>query len=157
LLEAHPDDATVLGARAIVLDRTGKSDEARALAERAVAGGAGYEARLLLSALLITAGELERAKKLLQELALTHPESADVAFNTGLIADKEGRYNEAREGYLAALRLRPTFANSRYNLALLTLRYGFTEEARNHAVRFREAFPEDPRGNDLVARAFAKN
>ena len=151
VLASHPEDATILGAKAIVLDRLGRSDEALELADRAVQAGAGYEARLLLAALRIAKGELEPAKALLTPLAQEFPGSADVAFDLALIADREGRYNEAREGYLRALKLRPAFAASRYNLALLTLRYGFKEEAKSHARRFAEAFPEDPRGKELTA------
>ncbi|MBL9020760.1 MAG: tetratricopeptide repeat protein [Myxococcales bacterium] len=156
-LAIYPEDATVLGAKAIVLDRLGRSDEALELAQRAVQGGAGYEARLLLAALLIAKGQMNEASDLLVPLAQEFPSSADVAFDLALIADRGGRYNEAREGYLRALKLRPAFAASRYNLALLTLRYGFTEEARSHARRFAEAFPADPRGKELLALVSTRN
>lgn len=157
VLATYPDDATVMGARAIVLDRLGRSDEALALAQRAVDTGAGFESKLLLGALWIAKGDLPKASAVLVPLSKDHPENADIAFDLALIADREGRYNEAREGYLHALKVRPTFAASRYNLALLTLRYGFIEEARSHARRFQEAFPGDSRGGELAALVATRN
>jgi Flp pilus assembly protein TadD len=149
-LEKLPDDATLLGAKAILLERAGRPAEALELARRAVDAGAGRDAKLLLAALLIGAGELDGAEPVLKQLAADSPDDPEVAYDLGLIADRRNKYNEAREAYLKALKLRPTLADARYNLAVLTNRYGFAEEAKSHARRFREAFPKDPRGAELA-------
>ncbi len=150
-LASFPDDPALLTARALVLDRGGRAAEALEVVEKAVELGAGYDAKLLLSALLISAGDLARAKIVLEALAREHPLSADVAYNLALVADREGQYNPAREGYLRALKLRPDLPNARYNLAMLTLRHGVLEEAKSHARRFRERWPDDPRVAPVAA------
>lgn len=149
-LEKFPEDGTVLGARAILLERAGKPAEALEAAKRAIEAGAGRDAKLLLAALLIGSGDLDGAQAQLEQLASDAPDDPEVAYDLGLIADKKNRYNEAREAYLKALKLRPTFADARYNLVVLTNRYGFADEAKSHARRFRESFPKDPRGAELA-------
>lgn len=149
-LEKLPDDATLLGAKAILLERAGKPAEALEIAKRAVDAGAGRDAKLLFAALMIGTGDLDGAEPVLKELAIESPDDPEVVYDLGLIADRKNRYNEAREAYLKALKLRPELKDARYNLAVLTKRYGFAEEAKSHARRFREAFPQDPRGAELA-------
>jgi Flp pilus assembly protein TadD len=150
-IAAHPDDPNLLGARAIVLDRMGRAPEALPIAQQAVDAGAGFDTKLLLGSLQIKAGNLDAAETVLHGLSVEHPENADITYNLALIADRKGKYNEAREGYLKTLRLRADYADARLNLVYLTKRGGFLDEAKSHARRFHEAFPSDPRGKELSA------
>ena len=56
-------------------------------------------------------------------------------YDCALIADRQGRYHDAREGYLRTLQLDPKSADARYNLVLLTQGHGATLEAKHHLDR----------------------
>jgi tetratricopeptide (TPR) repeat protein len=135
---------------AMALDRQGRSKEAIEEAKRAIGLGAGRDSVLLLGALWLSVGDLEQATKTLQPLVTTDPRDAAALYNLALIADRQGDYNRARQGYLAALRADPGFASARYNLAVLAHRHNIREEARHHAQTFVASFPEDPRGAELM-------
>jgi tetratricopeptide (TPR) repeat protein len=142
-------------ALALTLDRQGQSAEALQEAERAVDGGAGRDAALLLGALAIRGGALDVAEKALAPLIAASPGDAEAQYNLALIAHRRDRYNEARQGYLAALRADPTMADARFNLVDLTLRHHVIDEARHHARKFAEARPNDPRNAVLTQRIAA--
>lgn len=137
-------------ALAMALDRQGRSMEAVEEAERAVALGAGRDSVLLLGALWVTAGDLEKATTTLLPLVAADPRDAAALYNLALIADRRGDYNRARRGYLETLRADPGLASARYNLAVLAHRHHVREEARHHAQSFVESFPDDPRGAELL-------
>lgn len=92
------------------------------------------------------------ARPVLAGILATHPDDAEAIYDIALIEDLEGHFNPAREGYLRALKLRPGLAAARYNLALLTLRFGVLEEARHHAEKFKRDWPNDPRAAELELR-----
>ena len=141
---------------ALILDRTGRHDEALAEARRAVELGAGRDAALLLAVAAINAKDLDGAQKVLEPLAAQDPNDPEVLYDLGLVADQKGDYNRARQGYLAALRADPKLASARYNLVVLTMNRGVLEESKHHLARFREAFPDDPRGPALARRLAGK-
>lgn len=143
------DDPRLHYALALAYDRAGRHTEALEEAKRAVERGAGRDASLMLGALAINAGDLETAVKVLGPLVTADPNDAEAQYDLALVADKKDNYNQARQGYLAALRADPKLANARYNLALLTLRHGVLEESRHHARKFAEISPGDPRIGDL--------
>jgi len=135
---------------ALALDAQGKADEAAAAARLATELGYGSDARLLTGALAIARGDFSEAHTWLAPLARQNPVDPRVAYNLALVADRQGDYNAAREGYLRALRADGKMAEARHNVALLTWRAGVMKEAHHHASRFLEAFPEDPRGPELA-------
>jgi len=135
---------------ALALDAQSKVDEAAAAAQLAAELGYGSDARLLAGALAIARGELSEAHTWLAPLARQNPVDPRVAYNLALVADRQGDYNAAREGYLRALRADGKMAEARYNVALLTWRAGVMKEAHHHASRFLDAFPADPRGPELA-------
>jgi tetratricopeptide (TPR) repeat protein len=135
-------------ALALALDRQGREAEALVEAQRAVDLGVGRDAALLVGAIAIAQGDLDRARRALDPFGGDRTD-APVQYDRALIADRTNDYNKAREGYLTALHADPTFANARYNLVVLTLRRGVVEEAKHHAKKFAEAFPQDPRNADL--------
>jgi tetratricopeptide (TPR) repeat protein len=162
-LEAEMEARAALGRRdhalyhyalAIALDAQGKRTEAIDEARRAVDGGAGRDAAVTLGVLAIVVGDLDTAQKALAPVVAANPQDAEAQYDLALVAQKSNRYNEARQGYLAALTADPTMADARYNLVDLTLRQHVIEEARYHARRFAEAFPDDPR-NAVLAQMVA--
>lgn len=136
--------------RALAASERGAHADARDLALEAHRRGRGRDAALLAAASHIMEGDLDAAEALLWPLVRSDRSDADAYYNLGLIADRRGDYNRARESYLSALRAQPSHAAARYNVALLTHRFGVREEARHHAARFREAHPGDPRGASLT-------
>lgn len=145
----HADDPRLHYALAVALQARGQLPEALASAQRAIALGAGRDAAVLTGALSIGAGDLDGAERALGPYA--RGDDAEALYDLALVHDRRGAYNRAREGYLAALRARPAFAEPRFNLALLTFRFGAVAEARHHAAKFAQAFPADPRAATLAS------
>jgi tetratricopeptide (TPR) repeat protein len=137
-------------ADALVHAQGGDAAGAEALAKKAVDLHAGRDASLLLAQLLIERGANDEARTVLRELVKAKPPDGKALYDLALVEDRAGHYNEAREGYLAALRADPKLADARYNLAYLTLHQGIVGEARHHAQAFVAAFPDDPRGPELL-------
>ncbi|MFT3773506.1 MAG: hypothetical protein QM820_49650 [Minicystis sp.] len=158
-IEAEVEARAALGTRedprfhyalALAYDRQARRPEAIDEARKAVDGGAGRDAALLLGALAINGNDLETAQKALTPLITADPNDAEAQYDLALIADKKNEYNKARQGYLAALRADPNMIDARYNVALLTLRNGVVEEAKHHARKFSELSPNDPRNLQLA-------
>jgi tetratricopeptide (TPR) repeat protein len=133
--------------RALELEAAGRQSEARAEVELALASGAGRDAALLAGKLAILRDDLDEAARLLTPLA--DGRDALVPYNLGLVAQKRGRYNDARGRYLEALQVDPAYAPARFNLAVLTWEAGVKDEAQHHARKFLAAAPDDPRGEEL--------
>ena len=152
---ATRDDPRFHYALALAYDRQGKRAEAMAEAKRAVDGGAGRDASLLLGMIAINEGDLDAAQKVLAPIAAANPSDAEAQYDLGLIAHRKNLYNEARERYLAALRANPQMLDARFNLAMLTLYKGIVQEAQHHAKKFAEMAPNDPRSADLARRIAA--
>lgn len=145
------DEARGRGAKASILMAMGRTKEAEEEAAKAgSAPGGSREAGLLVVSLAINNGDLDAAEKTLKELQAKNPQDTDVLYNLALVADKRGKYNEARNGYLAALRIDPRYKAARYNLAVLTYRRGVVDEARNHARKYAEIDPGDPSAAALL-------
>lgn len=148
LLENDPTRAHAVKARALLA--AGKPEEAAEEAQKAVGKGTDRDATLQRAQIQINAGDLDNAETSLRVLQAANPLDTDVIYDLALIADKRGKYNEARNGYLAALKIDPTYKLARYNVARLTWRKGVKEEARNHAKKFMEIDPNDPAGVTLM-------
>ncbi len=149
-IELGGDRARLEYARALAFERSGQYDDARVAVLRAIAAGAGRDAKLLASVLSILDGDLEGAAAWLTPLLVENPSDIDAQYNLALVADRQNDYNKARQGYLAVLRLDPKNMGARYNLALLTWRNEVAEEARHHARKFMDAYPDDPRNAHLA-------
>ncbi len=133
---------------ALELEAAGRYVEARNEVEVALAAGAGRDAKLLAAKLAILRDDLDAAQRLLEPLA-GDGSDALVLYNLGLVAQRRGEYNNARNRYIAALKADPNYAATRYNLAVLTWDAGAREEARHHASKFLELSPNDPRAAEL--------
>lgn len=152
--EASAEDATSVEAskalaRSQALEKQGDLDGALAAAESAIEAGGGRDARLQAAKLAILRREFDKASNWLKPLVSHDPEDAAAQYNLALVHHQQGNYNQARNGYLAALRRSSRHADARYNLAVLTHERGILEEAKHHVAKFRASFPEDPRGPAL--------
>ncbi|MDC0722563.1 hypothetical protein [Nannocystis bainbridge] len=127
---------------ALELEAAGRHEEARLAAEQAIAAGAGRDAKLLAAKLAILRDDLDEATRLLEPLA-SDAGDALVLYNLGLVAQKRGKYNDARSRYLAALKADPSYNPARFNLAVLTWEAGVKDEAQHHARKFIDAVPAD--------------
>ena len=149
-LTMDDDPSRAHAAKATVLLREGKTAEAQAEAAKAQEGSGGRDAKMMLVQLAITNNDLDGAEATLKALQAANPQDADVAYDLALIADKRNKYNDARNGYLATLKLDPTYKDARYNLTVMTHRRGVIEEAKSHARKFAEIAPDDPRVGPLL-------
>jgi tetratricopeptide (TPR) repeat protein len=129
----------------------GTGPEARALAQRAVDGGRGVPALLLTGSLRMNDGDLAGALMAFEQAEQLAPSDARTAFNVALVAQKQGRFRDAREGYLRALALDPKMADARYNLVLLTHGVGANDEANHDLDELERIAPDDARIGALRA------
>ncbi len=144
----EPEHASLVR-RAIELEAAGRFVEAQVEVERAIAAGAGRDAKLLAAKLAIQRDDLDAATTLLEPLSTADPNDADAQYNLALVAQRRGSFNKARAGYLATLRADPSYAAARYNLAVMTWNAGARDEAQHHARKFLELRPDDPRAAEL--------
>lgn len=149
------DPARAHAAKAAVLLALGKIPEAQAEIAKAQEGGGSRESRLLLVQMAIDANDLDKAEALVKALQSESPQDADSLYYGALVADRRNKYNDARNGYLAALKADPSYRNARYALALLTYRRGVIEESKNHAKKFADMAPNDPRTGPLMQMIFS--
>jgi tetratricopeptide (TPR) repeat protein len=143
-------------AKASVLLSAGRLKEAEQEAQKASDAGDSHEAKLVTVRLAIDAGDIDGAEAMLKSMKAADPPDPHVLYNLALIADKRNKYNDARNGYLATLKLDPTYKQARYNLALLTHRRGVLEEAKNHAKKFADMAPNDPLTAPLMQTIFGE-
>ena len=132
-------------AKAWALSTSGPSPEAVAAAQKAVDGGRGVPALLLLGMLRFRSGDSKHARDAIEQAARLAPTDSLVAYDLGVVTQGEGHYREAREAYLRALAHDPKLADARYNLALLTHSIGADDEARHHLDELAAIAPNDPR------------
>jgi tetratricopeptide (TPR) repeat protein len=137
---------------ALALDGLGQREEAMRQLGRAIESGAGREAKLTAANWAFDAKNLDEAVRWSDAMLADDPTDTDAMYNRALAAHHRGDYNRAREGYLAVLKLEPQYAVARFNLVVLTWDRGAKDEARMHARKFVEAYPDDPRGRDLSAK-----
>jgi tetratricopeptide (TPR) repeat protein len=82
------------------------------------------------------------------ELAQAHEvarKNARAVLETAQAAQSQGRFHDAREGYLRALALDPNLADARYGLAILTHAAGANDEASHDLAELEKIAPGDPR------------
>lgn len=151
-----PSEADVVSGarlqRSIELEQQGDLETARIEAEAAVAAGGGRDAKLQVAKLAILGRRYADALTVLEPLVRANPDDATAQYDLALVRQHQGDYNRARSGYLATLRADARYADARYNLAVLCLDHGFTDEAKHHVEKFRTAFPSDARGPELERR-----
>jgi tetratricopeptide (TPR) repeat protein len=156
-LSKSPHDPHAIFAKSMVLLANGSFDFALQLAREARdSKELSFEGTLLLDRVWIARGDLLLAEEDLRNLRSTHPNSAAVMYLLGQVEDRSDHYHDAREDYLAALRLDAAYADARYMLALLTARHGAMPEAQYNAEQLARIAPDDPRLPELEKLVQAK-
>ena len=153
VLATTPEEPHALFARAYGL---GNGPEAIGLAERAVNAGRGVPALILLGSMRLRAGDVDKARLAFDSAAKDAPNDARTVFDAAVIAQQQGRYHDAREGYLRALALDPKMSDARYNLVILTHARNADDEARHHLSELKSIAPNDPRIPGLEAQLGGK-
>jgi tetratricopeptide (TPR) repeat protein len=144
---AAPTDPVGWVALALVLESTGHAPEALPAARRAEALGGGGAARLLLARLAARAGDL-RAVQAASRVAPARGE-AGALYQLGLLAERQGRFNDAREAFLRSLAAAPGARDPRMHLARLTAGAGARDEALHHLEMLLRDHPGDPEADAL--------
>jgi tetratricopeptide (TPR) repeat protein len=144
-LAQAPDEPHACFAKAWALSAGGSSPEALDLAERAVRGGRGVPALLVLAVLRAGANDRAGARQALDQAARLAPDNPRVAFDLAVVEEKDHHYREAREALLHTLALDPKFADARYELAALAHSVKADDEARHHLEELTKLTPDDPR------------
>jgi tetratricopeptide (TPR) repeat protein len=146
--------------RADLLDRLGRTDQARPLRERASRMGPSSPAdRYLLARDHARGGRYREAVDLLRRLLADDPENFAAWYLLGNccldgVATAAGSPAEAVGHYTACIALRPRFAGAWYNRGLAHLRLGRNAEAEADLTRALESRPSLVRA--LVLRAAAR-
>jgi tetratricopeptide (TPR) repeat protein len=145
VLAKDPNNPYGLYSMALVNYRAGELPEALAIARRAAAAGRGPTAHLLTGLVAYAMGNLESAAAEFRAITMEDPDDLDALFNLALIAQRQDRYTEAREGYLRVANLDPNNKNARYNLAILAHSIGANDEAQYHFTKFQSIAAGDDR------------
>jgi tetratricopeptide (TPR) repeat protein len=145
VLERAPDEPHARFARAWATVQRGHPADALDDAKRAVELGRGMPAELLYGFALFQDNDLAGADVQFAHVLAEDPTVVQAAYDHALVADKQHRYHDAREGYLRVLQLDPSSADARYNLVLLTHSHGADQEARHHLDELAARHPGDAR------------
>jgi Flp pilus assembly protein TadD len=145
VLEKTPDDPHALFARAWGSVLKGRPADAKADAQHAVALGRGIPAELLYGLVLFQDRDLAGADAQFTHVIAEDPSNVQATYDHALVADRQQRYHDAREGYLRTLALEPGNADARYNLVVLTHAHGASLEAQHHVDEFALKHPNDGR------------
>jgi Flp pilus assembly protein TadD len=144
-LERAQDEPHALVARAWGTVLRGLPIAALADAQRAVALGRGIPAELLYGLILFQDNDLAGADVQFTHVLAEDSSNVQATYDHALVADRQQRYHDAREGYLRTLALDPMNAEARYNLVVLTHAHGATLEAQHHVTEFAAKHPSDAR------------
>jgi thioredoxin-like negative regulator of GroEL len=145
VLARAPDEPHALFARAWSTVLRGRPEDALTDAQRAVALGRGVPAELLYGLILFQDKDFAGADVQFAHVLAEDPASVQATYDHALVADRQQRYHDAREGYLHTLALDATNAEARYNLVVLTHAHGATLEAQHHVDEFAAKHPNDAR------------
>jgi tetratricopeptide (TPR) repeat protein len=134
-----------------LFDRLGQTGEALACYQRALAIDAEhYTAHYNCANALRKLGDRDRAITHYHQALRIEPESHDARNNLGSLLFEQGRHDDALIEFEAANRIEPT-ARTHFNLGVLCIRLGRTDEGRGH---FRRAlsYAEEDGDRRLTAR-----
>jgi tetratricopeptide (TPR) repeat protein len=98
----------------------GNTQQAAALLTKIANSNPGYlDAWINLAIANYKLKDIDAAKRAIVQAHKLQPTSAEINNIRGLISAEEGRYKDAEQLYIAALKLNPKSASTHYNLALL--------------------------------------
>jgi tetratricopeptide (TPR) repeat protein len=100
---------------------------------------------------------LDKARSSYLAVIEKEPKSLGAYMALGMIYESEKKYGEAKDYYIKALRLNPSFAPAANNLAYLYAeKEGNIDEALNLAQKAKEQVPDDPRVSDTLGWIYYK-
>jgi len=136
-----------LGVKAEALAALERREDAAKAANRALESDPNNRvARRALAIVAIQAGDFSSADSGLSKLIAEDGRDADSLFYSALSQRRRNRYNAAREGFLAVLRLDAHHIDARFNLVTLTAAAGADQEADHHYQELLQIAPAgDPR------------
>jgi hypothetical protein len=136
-LAQHPDDLVALQAKVIALTLLGRSGEAVAAAEGALALDARNERSLVLAIpLLAGAGRRDEAIALGQRLQALSPLVSEYRLVLARLLGQAGRWAEAADACRAALRLDPLNLTARHILIRAAFAVGDRAQGRSEAATY---------------------
>ncbi len=152
-LEREPTRAGVWNDRGTVLTRLGRHAEAEQSFQQALAlDGNDVKTCVNLSGTLLALGRLEDAVRVAEKAVHLNAGLAP-AFNAlGNALSRSGRTDEAIKTFERAVRLDSTYAEALANLASLYEETNRLEAARDAAARARDAEPDYPHANLVLAK-----
>ena len=136
----------------MALDAKGDAEGARTALRRVLDRAPTLDARLLETTLALRQEDVAGARRAALAAVALAPDDARATYNLGVVAQREGHFNEAREAYLHTLRSDPRSYAARFNLAVLTKDAGALGEARHHLEVLLRQFPGDRAGVQLLAQ-----
>jgi predicted Zn-dependent protease len=146
-----PDQPNVLYDLAFAYYSIGRVSEAEAAMKSALQTNAGFaqaEAAnrfLTMTALCSNPEEAQRASSQVQEILRAEPAYLPAQMVQGRIQEQQGNARAAKQIYEAALGNFPLFTPANQRLAILYVdHFGDYRRAYEHALKSREAFPDDP-------------
>lgn len=147
---------TLLAVRSEALAAVERGEEASSLASSVLTSEPQNRfARRALAITAIHAKDFASADTTLKKLVEEDAKDADSLYYLALSQRKRDRYNGAREGFLAVLRLNPQHVDARYQLVTLTAAAGAAQEAEHDYQALLQIAPAgDPR---VVAARTALN
>lgn len=104
----------------IALDLKRYDEAVGPLRSAAALSGGDPGLRLLLTQALLSANRVREAERELRDLVTRHPRVAEAWMRLGMIAEFEGRFNEAAQYYQSAVQADPTHAAAQSSLRRLT-------------------------------------
>lgn len=130
---------------ALAVNAVVRRDSQTALREAAAAArrGRGGAAHLVAALVYFHEKSYDAAKVELNRMLELDASDLDALYNLAVIAQMQGRYRDAREGYLKVLQQAPKHADSRYNLGVMTHSIGALDETRHNLARLKEIVPSD--------------
>lgn len=133
--------------KALEFEKLGDLSSARASAEQAMQLGGGRNAQIQVAKIAILERRYDQALRPLDAILGVNPKDPDALYNRALVwqSRESPNYNEARNGYLAALEAEPRYAAARSNLVILCVDHGVLAEAKHHFDLFEKRWPQDPR------------
>jgi tetratricopeptide (TPR) repeat protein len=150
-LAADPQNRFAAYALAHVHYTLGSLEHARKAAEVAVQRGRGAVAHLLVGLIAFARRQYPAALRAFEAMRKLDPTDASALYNIALVHHRQNHYRLAREGYLAALRLRPRFVDARHNLVVLTHNAGIKAESQHHLRKLKKLIPGEARLAKLSA------
>jgi Flp pilus assembly protein TadD len=169
-----PENSEPVSLHATILMKNGQAAEAEALLRKLVERAPQEpQFRLALAQALARNGNREEAEALLRALQTEQPDSVEVAYESGLLAEKRGDLSEAARQFQKAVALDASHGNVLFCLGRVAIKQGRTEEGKalqkrfkvmdGHAHEFETALngirtrPNDPALHRQLAQAYLAN